>query len=152
VQIKKLYYSVCLISLVFVTFTSALFADTIVLKSSKTVEGRIIEKTDKYVKIDFQGVELTYFMDEIERIEGEKAPAELKNIISPPIGPERNPEQLFNEVAPAIVVINTQSPRGGSLGSGFIVDASGVIITNFHVVKEAEAIEVKLKDGRSFPV
>lgn len=151
-QIKKLYYSLCLISALFATFTSALFADIIILKSGKTVEGKIIQKTAEYVKIDFQGVELTYFMDEIERIEGEKAPAELKNVISPPVGPERNPEQLFNEVAPAIVVINTQSPRGGSLGSGFIVDASGVIVTNFHVVKEAEAIEVKLKDGRSFPV
>jgi len=70
-QIKKLYYSVCLISAVFATITPALFADTITLKSGRTVEGKIIEKTDKYVKIDLQGIELTYFIDEIEKIEAD---------------------------------------------------------------------------------
>ena len=44
------------------------FAETIVLKSGKTVEGKLTEKTDKYIKIDFDGVPLTYFMDEIESI------------------------------------------------------------------------------------
>jgi len=51
---------------------SFIFAETIVLKSGKTVEGKLIEKTDKYIKIDFQGVPLTYFLDEIESIDGIK--------------------------------------------------------------------------------
>jgi S1-C subfamily serine protease len=39
-----------------------------------------------------------------------------------------------------------------SAGSGVIVDsAKGLVITNFHVVREAQAIEVGLKDGRHFP-
>ena len=38
-----------------------------------------------------------------------------------------------------------------SEGSGFIVRPEGYIFTNFHVVEEADKIEVKLKDGRSFP-
>jgi hypothetical protein len=37
------------------------FAETIVLKSGKTIEGKLIEKTDEHIKIDFQGVPLTYF-------------------------------------------------------------------------------------------
>jgi hypothetical protein len=45
------------------------FAETVVLKSGKTVEGKVVEKNDKYVKIDFQGVILTYFNDEIQSIE-----------------------------------------------------------------------------------
>jgi S1-C subfamily serine protease len=39
-----------------------------------------------------------------------------------------------------------------SAGSGVIVDGSrGFVITNFHVVENARAVEVGLKDGRHFP-
>jgi S1-C subfamily serine protease len=37
-------------------------------------------------------------------------------------------------------------------GSGVIVDGKrGLVITNFHVVQEAQAVEVGLKDGRKLP-
>lgn len=35
-------------------------------------------------------------------------------------------------------------------GSGFIVDASGIILTNAHVVSGADSVTVTLKDGRTF--
>jgi S1-C subfamily serine protease len=39
-----------------------------------------------------------------------------------------------------------------SAGSGVIVDGDrGLLITNFHVVQNAQAVEVGLKDGRRFP-
>jgi serine protease Do len=38
-----------------------------------------------------------------------------------------------------------------SLGSGFIINASGYVVTNAHVVDEATEIKVKLSDGREFP-
>jgi serine protease Do len=38
-----------------------------------------------------------------------------------------------------------------ALGSGFITSSDGVVVTNNHVVGEAEKIEVKLKDGSQFP-
>ena len=37
-----------------------------------------------------------------------------------------------------------------SLGSGFIINREGYIITNNHVVENAEKIKVKLSDGREF--
>jgi S1-C subfamily serine protease len=36
------------------------------------------------------------------------------------------------------------------LGSGFIIDKSGLILTNAHVVDKADRVTVRLKDGRSF--
>ncbi len=43
-------------------------------------------------------------------------------------------------------------PHEGRLGSGsgFIIDPTGVIVTNFHVVNGADQVEVTLKDGRKF--
>jgi Do/DeqQ family serine protease len=36
------------------------------------------------------------------------------------------------------------------LGSGFIIDKSGLVLTNAHVVDNADKVTVRLKDGRSF--
>ena len=41
-------------------------------------------------------------------------------------------------------------PQQHGMGSGFIIDASGVILTNNHVVKGADEVKVTLNDGREF--
>jgi len=52
-------------------FISLVFAENIYLKSGKVVKAKIIEKTDKYIKVDFEGVTLTYFNEDIDHIEAD---------------------------------------------------------------------------------
>ena len=43
------------------------------------------------------------------------------------------------------------SPAGArSLGSGFIIDSSGIIITNNHVIADADEVKVRLQDETEF--
>lgn len=41
-----------------------------------------------------------------------------------------------------------RGPAQGALGSGFIIDASGLVLTNNHVVDGADRVTVQLSDGR----
>ena len=68
---RKMMLFVCSM-LLFAIVTPFVFAETIILKSGRSFESKIIEKTDSYIKIDSHGETLTYNMDEIERIEEEK--------------------------------------------------------------------------------
>lgn len=42
---------------------------TLHLKSGEKIEGDVIERTDDYVKINLEGVELTYWSDQIDKLE-----------------------------------------------------------------------------------
>jgi S1-C subfamily serine protease len=65
---------------------------------------------------------------------------------------------VYQQAGPGVVNITNRSmtfdfflnpiPREGS-GSGFFYDAQGHIVTNYHVVADAEELQVTLADGRS---
>jgi serine protease Do len=69
---------------------------------------------------------------------------------------------LADRLKPALVHVRVR--RGGSMskdddapgeprrstGSGFVIDSNGLIVTNAHVVEQAEWIQVRIADGRRF--
>lgn len=44
-----------------------------------------------------------------------------------------------------------QQPVKSALGSGFVIDSAGVVVTNNHVVGNARSVMVTLSDGRQLP-
>ena len=54
---------------------------------------------------------------------------------------------LYENVMPGIVSIQVSSAEGGSLGTGFVIDSEGHIVTNDHVVNGAQSIEVDFNSG-----
>jgi len=64
-------------------FPDTLFAEIIVLKSGKTIEGKIVNRTNEYTEVDFMGVKLKYFNDQIEQIK-EIKPAINENKLQEP--------------------------------------------------------------------
>jgi S1-C subfamily serine protease len=100
----------------------------------------------------------------------------LNAIAAPPVGnPSANSNfitAVVDKVGPAVVRINTsrsartsrvpeafrdflgEEPEGGDrevqqgTGSGFIINAGGLVLTNAHVVKGADKVSVTLKDNR----
>lgn len=63
--------------------------------------------------------------------------------------------EAYNKVAPAAVVVSTKSVTQGyfmqtqeveGIGSGFIINQEGYILTNYHVVKGAQEISVTLSN------
>ena len=57
--------------------------------------------------------------------------------------------ELAKAVKPAVVNVTGRRDMGGrGVGSGFIINADGHVVTNNHVVEGAETVQVKLSDGR----
>jgi S1-C subfamily serine protease len=54
---------------------------------------------------------------------------------------------IYNNTRNSVVLIMVSSPAGDGQGSGFVYDMEGRIITNNHVVEDAEEIQVTFLDG-----
>jgi putative serine protease PepD len=60
---------------------------------------------------------------------------------------------VANRVLPSVVQIKVETDEGGGTGSGFVIDANGLILTNNHVVRGAAAtgVDVSFQDGTTVP-
>jgi len=78
-----------------------------------------------------------------QTVQPSMAAAQMQDL--PPDSPLR---QLFKDYMDK----NKNAPRHvTSLGSGFVIDPSGIIVTNNHVIEDADEITVKLNDGTELP-
>lgn len=76
----------------------------------------------------------------------EEAPKEMPMQQLPP----GHPLEEFNEFFKNFMPPTPDDRDSMSLGSGFIIDASGIIITNNHVIADAEEITVSLDDNSQY--
>jgi len=61
-----------------------------------------------------------------------------------------NFSKIFQETINSVVYIKTDSQMRSGSGSGFVWDDSGLIITNFHVINNAEKIIIKFFNGMEY--
>jgi len=139
-------------SFIFISIFSIItysYPETIKLKSGKTLDAKIIEKTDKYIKVNISGIPITYYLEDIEAIDGIKVSFSPTSTTSF----SKEPKDIFEKLSPAIVYITCKLANGEeSIGSGFIVDKDGIVVTNYHVVYGAKEINVKLRNGNIYPL
>lgn len=66
--------------------------------------------------------------------------------------PRRSLAPMIKAVGPSVVAVYTQGRGGGTRGggSGFVLSEDGLVITNHHVVENADGVQVRLSDGQRF--
>lgn len=69
--------------------------------------------------------------------------APLPPVTGAPPAMAPNFADIFARVAPAVVSLTSDT----SLGSGFVIDPAGYVVTNFHVVGESKEVEVRFMNG-----
>ncbi|SDB86985.1 Trypsin-like peptidase domain-containing protein [Pelagirhabdus alkalitolerans] len=60
-------------------------------------------------------------------------------------------QHIIHEVQKSVVQLNVSTPYTDRVGSGFIYNSRGDIITNAHVIEDAESINVTLTNTETYP-
>lgn len=71
---------------------------------------------------------------------------------APPLPTALSSEEVIARVAPSVAVILTGAGAGrqSGVGSGVIVRSDGVLLTAYHVIKDAREVQVRLKTGETY--
>ncbi len=84
----------------------------------------------------------------------EDTPADAQGGQADPFGPGSPFEQFFRQFGmpdgSPFPQMPQEQPHGMALGSGFVIDHDGYIVTNNHVVDHASSVKVRLSDDRQF--
>jgi 2-alkenal reductase len=77
----------------------------------------------------------------------EQIPQPSTNLVVDVVDQQDQLIHLYQEVNPGVVAIRVLSEEGNGLGSGFVIDKEGHIVTNYHVVRDATELEVDFPSG-----
>ena len=59
-------------------------------------------------------------------------------------------QEIYEKVIPSVASISCVLPNGTASGTGIVMSADGYIITNYHVIEDAQFINVLLEDDVSY--
>lgn len=62
----------------------------------------------------------------------------------------KNISQIYEEINPAIVSVDTQLNDGFSCGTGCIIDKNGLILTSAHILEDGKDIIVTMSNGEDY--
>lgn len=96
------YNEKLLLSIISLFFILTCFSETIQLKNGGTLEAIIVEKTDTCIKTDIGGLSLTYYLDDIESING-ISQSSKKGEINPPAAEKITAGEKTQERIPKIL-------------------------------------------------
>lgn len=140
---RKIFNSIrhlFLISFLLISFTPFVFAQSIAVSNNPGITAMLQQVTPSVVNITAQG--------EIPRLPNPMADSGPQSGNSQ-AGPQQGPGSQGGQSGPQSGA--PQMRQFESSGSGVIVDASnGFILTNAHVLRDAQTITVTLGDGRVF--
>ncbi|MBF0522356.1 MAG: trypsin-like peptidase domain-containing protein [Candidatus Omnitrophica bacterium] len=127
------------------------WAETIVLKNGQIVEGAVIGRSDKYLKVSQNGKVTWYNWDDVQTVDAKTNGNPTSKDVASSNPEAASPSNMFTKAFDSVVLIRNKTlNQDQMLGSGFIVSSDGVIVTNYHVVNSSAAMSIRLKDGREF--
>lgn len=76
----------------------------------------------------------------------------MASLVATPASHAQDIADLVSQIEPSVVRIEVLTNEGGSLGSGFVIDDQGTIVTNCHVLAGAVEAVAIFANGRKTPV
>jgi 2-alkenal reductase len=112
----------------------------------QVTEVDVLESTSQEVIAD-EPVVPVEGQDGVTIIEGPPAGSEGPTTDSPYLASGEALSAVYENAVQGVVSLRVLSDQGDGQGSGFVIDRDGHIVTNFHVVEGATAIEVGFWNG-----